>query len=31
VAFEALSNATRDHREAVSALREKRDPLYVGN
>jgi enoyl-CoA hydratase len=31
VAFEALSNATRDHREAVSALREKRDPLYIGN
>jgi enoyl-CoA hydratase/carnithine racemase len=31
VAYEALSNMTRDHQEAVKALREKRDPAYVGN
>ena len=31
VAYEALSNATHDHREAVSAMREKRKPDYTGN
>jgi enoyl-CoA hydratase len=31
VAYEALSNVTRDHQEAVKALREKRDPTYIGN
>jgi enoyl-CoA hydratase len=30
VAFEALSNATADHREAVQALREKRPPRFTG-
>jgi len=30
VAFEALSNATADHREAVAALREKRPPRFTG-
>jgi enoyl-CoA hydratase len=31
VAYEALSNVTQDHREAVTALREKRKPNFVGN
>jgi hypothetical protein len=26
-----LSNMTRDHREAVLAAREKRDPKYTGD
>jgi len=30
VAYEALSNHTRDHREAVAALREKRKPVFTG-
>ncbi len=30
LAFEALSNATEDHREAVQALREKRPPRFTG-
>jgi len=30
IAFEALSNATADHREAVQALREKRPPRFTG-
>jgi enoyl-CoA hydratase len=30
VAYEALSNATEDHREAVQALREKRAPRFTG-
>jgi enoyl-CoA hydratase len=30
VAFEALSNATADHREAVAAMREKRPPRFTG-
>jgi enoyl-CoA hydratase len=30
VAFEALSNVTADHREAVQALREKRSPKFTG-
>lgn len=30
VAFEALSNVTADHREAVQALREKRPPRFTG-
>lgn len=30
VAYEALSNATDDHREAVQALREKREPRFTG-
>lgn len=31
IAFEALSNATADHREAVQAMREKRPPRFTGN
>lgn len=31
VAYEALSNATQDHREAVSALRDKRIPNFTGD
>jgi enoyl-CoA hydratase len=31
VAYEALSNQTHDHREAVAAAREKRDPKFTGN
>ncbi len=31
VAYEALSNVTSDHREAVRALREKRPPVFTGN
>jgi enoyl-CoA hydratase len=30
VAYEALSNITSDHREAVSAIREKRAPNFTG-
>jgi enoyl-CoA hydratase len=30
VAYEALSNVTSDHQEAVRALREKRDPRFTG-
>jgi enoyl-CoA hydratase len=30
VAYEALSNTTSDHQEAVRALREKRDPRFSG-
>jgi enoyl-CoA hydratase len=30
VAYEALSNITQDHREAVAALREKRKPIFTG-
>jgi enoyl-CoA hydratase len=30
VAYEALSNATSDHQEAVRAIREKRDPRFTG-
>ena len=30
VAFEALSNVTADHREAVQAMREKRPPKFTG-
>jgi enoyl-CoA hydratase len=30
-AYEALSNVTGDHREAVLALREKRPPVFTGN
>jgi enoyl-CoA hydratase len=29
-AYEALSNQTADHREAVAAFREKRDPRFTG-
>ena len=30
VAFEALSNTSADHREAVAAMREKRPPRFTG-
>jgi enoyl-CoA hydratase len=30
IAFEALSNVTADHREAVQAMREKRSPKFSG-
>lgn len=30
-AYEMLSNHTRDHQEAVTAFREKRDPSFTGN
>ncbi|HET8880875.1 MAG TPA: enoyl-CoA hydratase-related protein [Solimonas sp.] len=31
IAYEALSNATHDHREAMDALRDKRKPQFTGN
>jgi enoyl-CoA hydratase len=31
LAYEALSNLTEDHREAVGAVREKREPRFTGN
>jgi enoyl-CoA hydratase len=31
LAYEALSNATRDHREAMNAIAEKRPPKFIGN
>jgi len=31
VAYEALSNYTQDHKEAVMAFREKRKPQFTGN
>jgi enoyl-CoA hydratase len=31
IAYETLSNQTRDHREAVSAFREKREPRFEGD
>lgn len=30
IAYEALSNASRDHREAMDALRDKRPPRFTG-
>jgi enoyl-CoA hydratase len=30
IAYEALSNATADHREAIQAMREKRPPQFTG-
>lgn len=30
IAYEALSNQTADHREAVAAFREKRKPKFTG-
>ena len=30
LAYEALSNLTRDQQEAVSAFRDKRQPLFTG-
>jgi enoyl-CoA hydratase len=30
LAYEALSNATKDHQEAVNAFREKRPPRFTG-
>jgi hypothetical protein len=29
-AYEALSNVTADHQEAVRAIREQRDPKFIG-
>jgi enoyl-CoA hydratase len=31
IAFEALSNSTRDHREALEAMTEKRKPEFTGD
>jgi enoyl-CoA hydratase len=31
LAYEALSNSTRDHREAMAAMDEKRKPNYTGD
>ena len=30
LAYELMSNLTADHREAVAAFREKRDPVFIG-
>jgi len=30
IAYECMSNLTADHQEAVSAFREKRDPVFTG-
>lgn len=31
LAYEALSNSTQDHREAMDAIRDKRKPTFTGN
>jgi len=31
IAYEALSNGSHDHREAMDAIRDKRKPLFTGN
>jgi enoyl-CoA hydratase len=30
IAYETLSNISKDHQEAVSAFREKRKPVFTG-
>ena len=30
VAYEILSNLTQDHREAITAFRERRKPVFAG-